>query len=169
MHKAAIGTPSALLPEYLRVLAGALVTFGIASELVLRLTDVSPVYVLVGVGLVYSVQITHHRYKLSVDPGHEVTGCACFRTGADNTAVVLRSRESALAGIPNSVVGAVLYAGLALAAYSGQTGIAIGLAAIALLGSAYLGYVMVARLASLCPLCINVAALNVLLLFYLVR
>ena len=169
MHNAAIGTPPALLPEYLRVFTVALVTFGIASELVLRLTDVSPVYVLVGVALVYSVQITHHRYKLVADPGHEVAGCACFRTAADKTAVVLRSRESAVAGIPNSVVGAVLYAALALAAYLGQTGIAIGLAAVAVLGSAYLGYVMVVRLASLCPLCINVAALNVLLLFHLVR
>jgi uncharacterized membrane protein len=169
VHKAAVETPPTLGAEYLRVLAGALLCFGIAAELVLHLTDIPPVYVLVGLGLVYSVQITHHRYRLAVDPGHEIRGCACFDTATGDTAAVLRSRESALLGVPNSVVGAVLYAALALAVYLDQSGVAIGLAAVAILGSAYLSYVMIVRLASLCPLCINVAALNVLLVVYLVR
>lgn len=169
VHKAAVETPPTLGTEYLRVLAGALLSFGIAAELVLHLTDIPPVYVLVGVGLVYSVQITHHRYRLAVDPGHEIRGCACFGTATGDTAAVLRSRESAVLGVPNSVVGAMLYAALVFAVSVGQDGVAIGLAAVAVLGSAYLAYVMVVRLASLCPLCINVAALNVLLLFHLVR
>jgi uncharacterized membrane protein len=43
------------------------------------------------------------------------------------------------------------------------------LAVVGVLGSVYLGYVMVVRIAGLCPTCITIAALNVLILAQLAR
>lgn len=169
VRRTVLGAVPPSLPEYLRVLMGAVIGFGTLAELLRVFTDMNPVYVLAGVGLAFSLQITQHRYRLARDPDYVVRGCGCLGSDTDDTAAVLRSRESALLGIPNSVVGAVLYAALTLAVYMGQSEVAIGLAAVAVLGSAYLAYVMVVRLASLCPLCINVAALNLLLLVNLLR
>jgi hypothetical protein len=45
----------------------------------------------------------------------------------------------------------------------------MALAILAVLGSLYLSYVMVVKITSLCGTCINVAALNVLILLQFVR
>ena len=63
----------------------------------------------------------------------------------------------------------MLDAGLLVAVSGDCHNAAIALAVSAALASAYLGYVMVARLRSLCATCVNVAAVNVLILIQLIR
>jgi hypothetical protein len=67
------------------------------------------------------------------------------------------------------VLGSAFYVALAILIHLNHGAAATALGAVAVLLSAYLGYVMVVRIASLCPNCVNVAALNVLILWQLLR
>jgi uncharacterized membrane protein len=156
------------LADYLRTLAGAVIAFWILSALV-ALFHVRPVYTLAAFGLFYSLQATYYRFRLSVDAGYRIPDCGCAGRAADGSEIVLRSRESALIGVPNSVLGAVLYPALALLTRAGHTGSALLLAFLALAASAYLARVMITRIGALCFICVNVAALNLLLVWQLVR
>ena len=51
------------------------------------------------------------------------------------------STEGAILWIPGEVLGIALYTALPLLVYMGRTGIALPIAIVAVLGSAYLGYV----------------------------
>jgi uncharacterized membrane protein len=124
-------------------------------------------YSLAVFGLVYSLQATYYKYRLSTDPDYKVPKCRCAGSRNDNTEVVLQSRESATLGIPKSVFGAVLYSALFVMVYAQDTEAALSLAIIAVLMSVYLSYVMVIRVKSLCMNCINVASLNALILWQL--
>jgi uncharacterized membrane protein len=169
IRNAVTGRLPALLPEFLRMLAGSLIGFGVIAELLRHFSDVNPVYVLLALNLLFSIQVTHLKYRLSVDPDYRIPGCGCTGAANDKTDAVLRSRESAVLGIPNSVLAVGLYSAMFLAVHFHHDLAAIGLAILAVLGSGYLGYVMVVRIASLCPICINIAALNVLILLQFVR
>ncbi len=57
-----------------------------------------------------------------------------------------------------------MYAALPLLVYTGHTGIVLPAAIVAVLGSAYLGYVTLFRIGVLCVNCISVAAVNLLVL-----
>lgn len=158
-----------LLPEYLRVLLGSLLGFAILAELLWYFADVPPLYLLPALGLLYSTQASFYKYKLATDPDYKVPTCGCAGAANDKTEVVLRSSQSAVLGIPNSVLGTALYAALLLLVYLQYDAAALVPAIAAVLGSVYLSYVMVARIASLCPICINIAALNVLILVQFAR
>jgi uncharacterized membrane protein len=58
---------------------------------------------------------------------------------------------------------------LLLLARSGQLGTAVWVAAAALAVSMWLAFVMVSRIRALCSLCISTCAVNILLVWYLVR
>ena len=67
------------------------------------------------------------------------------------------------------MLGALLSAALLVLIYINERDAALSLAILAVVGSVYLSYVMVAKIASLCTTCVNVAALNVLILLQFVR
>lgn len=169
IRRAVVSGLPALVPEFLRTLLGSLLGFGIVAELLRYFADVKPLYVLPLLGLVYSTQASFYTYKLGVDPAYEIPKCGCAGAANDKTEVVLRSSESATLGIPNSVLGTVLYAALLLLVYLQQDFAALLPAIVSIAGSGYLSYVMVGRIASLCPICINIAALNVLIVLQFVR
>lgn len=114
-------------------------------------------------GLVFSLQVTHHAYRLAKDPAYTVRRCNCGGSRQDDTKAVLTSRAGTIAGLPVSWLGAAVYAALLITASSGQVGAERALAVTGVLASAYLAFVMVARIGALCTTCINVAALNVLI------
>jgi len=157
------------LPEYVKMLFGSLLGFGIVAELLRSFTDVNPLYVLTLFGLLYSLQASFYKYKLAVDPTYEVPKCGCAGAANDKTEVVLRSSASSILGIPSSVLATVLYVVVLLLVYLQHDSAAMLPAILAVAGSIYLGYVMVVRLAGLCPTCVNIAALNVLILVQFVR
>jgi uncharacterized membrane protein len=159
----------ALLPEFLKTLLGTLLAFLIITSLLSYFFHAQPVYTLAAFGLLYSLQATYYKYKLSVDPGYKIPHCKCAGAGKDSTEIVLRSRESAFLRIPNSAFGALLYAALVPLVYTDYVGAAILLAILALLASTYLAYVMVVRIGGLCSNCINVFTVNVLILWQLLR
>jgi uncharacterized membrane protein len=169
IRRIVVGRLPAVLPEFLKMLLGSLLGFAILAELLRYFADVNPLYVLPVLGLLYSMQASFYKYKLAVDPAYEVPKCGCAGAPNDKTEVVLRSRESSILGVPNSVLATALFGALLLLAYLGRDFAGTQLAIVAVLGSAYLGYVMVVRLASLCPTCVNIAALNVLILVQFVR
>jgi uncharacterized membrane protein len=169
IRKAVVGRLPALLPEFVRTLLGSLLGFGLSAELLRYFADVKPLYVLPVLGFIYSTQASIYKYRLATDPAYTIPKCGCAGAANDKTEVVLRSSKSAILGIPNSVLGTALYAALLLLVYLQQDVAALLLAIVALVGSVYLSYVMVGRIASLCPICINIAALNVLILLQFAR
>jgi uncharacterized membrane protein len=82
---------------------------------------------------------------------------------------VLKSSASAIVGIPNSLLGAAIYSVLLVLIYSGYMGTAQLVAAAGVLVSASLAFVMIVRIGALCSTCINIAALNVLIVWQLLR
>ena len=163
-----VGRLPVVLPEFLKMLLGSLLGFAILAGLLRYFTDINPLYVLLGLGLLYSTQASFYAYRLAVDPTYEVPKCGCASAANDKTEVVLRSSESSILGVPNSVLATALYVVLLILVYLDQDMAALLPAIVAVVGSIYLGYVMVVRLASLCPTCVNIAALNVLILVQLV-
>lgn len=169
IKKTVVGRLPALLPEFLKMLLGSALGFGIIAELLRYFADAKPMYVLPVLGLVYSMQASYYKYKLSVNPDYRIPKCRCGGVANDKTEVVLQSRGSAILRIPTSMLGTGLYAALLFVVYLQHEVVAMQLAIVAVLGSAYLSYVMVVKIASLCPTCINIAALNVLILLQFVR
>ena len=163
------GRVPVLLPDFLKMLMGSLLGFWVIVTLLAYIPHANPLYTLPGFGLLFSLQAAYYKYRLSVDPGYKIPKCRCAGRGDDNTETVLKSRQSAILRIPNSVLGVAVYIAFLLSVYLGHTGTAMSLAVVAVLASAYLSYIMVVKIAGLCANCINVAALNVLILWQLWR
>lgn len=159
----------ALLPEYLKVLLGSAIGFWLLAWPLEAFLDISRLYTYAVLGLVYSLQATHHKYKLATDPEYSVRRCNCAGTKRDGTESVLRSSASSIGGMPTSIFGVAIYAGLFAMVYSGQFLAAQLLAGIGLIMSAYLANVMIRRVGALCAACINIAALNVLFAYEVMR
>jgi len=155
--------------EFLKLLLGSLVGYWIVVSLLVRLFHFDPVYALSVFGLLYSIQAVYYKYRLSKDPNYTIPKCRCAGRRNDHPEIVLRSRESAILRIPNAVLGIALYAVLPLLVYRQLTRAAVPLAALAVLISLYLGYVMVFRIRNLCINCINVLTLNGLILWWLLH
>jgi uncharacterized membrane protein len=166
--RAVVSRLPAALPAFAEMLLGALIVFLILAALLSYFADVKPLYTLSALGLVYSLQLTYYKIRLSADPTYMLPKCRCPGRASDKTEIVLRSRESAILGTPNSVLSALLYAAVFAFVYSGHEGAAVPLGILAAIGSLYLSYVMIVRLASLCPTCVNVAAVNALIVWQLV-
>jgi uncharacterized membrane protein len=164
----AAGRIPAALTEYLKVLAASVIGYWILTALLASVSPADVLYTLPALGLLFSGQATLYKVKLAKDPAFEIPSCGCGGNRTDDTAAVLRSRESSILGVPNSVFAILLYVALIAAVAGGRTEAAIVLAVAAVVTSAYLGYMMVFRLAILCQLCVNVSALNALILAYLV-
>ncbi len=157
----------ALVPDYAKMLVGTVVGFGILTLLLRRFTDVDPLWILGGVALTYSLRAAYYKVKLATDPDFTVPKCGCAGAANDRTELVLRSTYSTLLGVPNALLGSLLYAALLVTVQLGQHGAATTLAVAALLGSAYLGHAMVVRIGALCPTCVTIAGLNLLMLWQL--
>jgi uncharacterized membrane protein len=156
-----------LLPDYLQMLFGTIIGFGIVTFLLQRYTDVEPLWVLCGVALMYSLRASYYEVKLAIDPDFTVPKCGCARAVDDRTEVVLRSAYSRMLGVPNAAIGSALYVALLVTVQLAHHDAATALAAAAVAGSAYLGHAMVARIGALCPACVTIAGLNLLILWQL--
>jgi uncharacterized membrane protein len=155
-----------LLPEFIKMMIGSLLAFWIIGKLLEYIFHARPLYTFAVFGFIYSVQATYYKYRLAVDPGYKIPKCRCAGLRDDNTEEVLKSRESAILRVPNSVLGAVFYSTLLVVAYLKHTDTLRLVSFVGLVVSAYLSYVMVAKIRALCVNCINVASLNVLILLY---
>ena len=150
--------------EFLQRLLGFLICFWVAGRVVAHFTGASPVYALAALGALFSAHAAYLKYRLSSDPGFRIRECACAGRQHLDTTKVLTSRESAFLGVPSAAFGVVLFTLLAVLQYARRTDAEIAAVLVACCVSAYLSYVMVARIRSLCAICISVAALNVLIL-----
>lgn len=157
----------ALLPEYLKMVVATVIGFGVVAFVLERFTSVDPLWVLGGVALLYSLRAAYYKLKLARDPAYVVPKCGCAGAAHDKTEVVLRSSYSTFLGVSNAAVGAALYAALLVTVHLEQRGAATALALVAVAASAYLGYAMVVRIGALCPTCVTIAGLNVLILWQL--
>lgn len=158
-----------LLPEFLKMMIGSLLAFWIIGKLLGYIFHASPLYTFAVFGLIYSVQATYYKYRLSVDPDYKIPKCRCVGYRDGDTEKVLKSRESAILRVPNSVLGAVFYSTLLVLAYLKHTEAVRLVAIVAVVVGAYLSYAMVVKIGSLCVNCINVSALNVLILLQVLR
>ena len=163
------GRIPALLPELIKLMIGSFFAFWLIGKLLDYVFHASPLYTFAVLGLIYSVQATYYKYRLSLDPGYKIPRCGCAGLRDDNTEKVLTSSKSAIWKIPSSVLGAVLYSTLVVLAYFRHTDSVRLVAFVALVVSAYLSYVMVVKIGSLCINCINVSALNALILLQVLR
>jgi uncharacterized membrane protein len=155
------------LPDYLKMLVGTAIVFGGASFLLRRFTDFNPLWMLLGVALAYSARSAYYKLRIARDPGYSIPKCGCAGAVNDRTEVVLRSAYGDFFGIPNGLFGAALYVALLVAVGLQLENAALALALVAVAGSAYLGYVMVVKLGALCPTCVTIAGLNLLIAWQL--
>ena len=156
-----------LVREYLERLLGAVVAFWIIAAL-LSLVHAQRIYTLAAFGLFYAVRSTYYAYRLTRDPEYRIPRCRCRGAAQDGSEAVLRS-TGPISSVTKAALGAVTYAGLAWLVYTGHPGAALVLAGAAVAVSAYLASVMLGRIRALCINCINMAALNVVLLWQLLR
>jgi uncharacterized membrane protein len=158
-----------LLPEFIKMMIGSLLAFWIIGKLLEYIFHARPLYTFAVFGFIYSVQATYYKYRLAVDPGYKIPKCRCAGLRDDNTEEVLKSRESAILKVPNSMLGAVFYSTLLVLVYLKHTDAVRLVASVALVVSAYLSYAMVVKIRALCVNCISVGALNVLILLQALR
>ncbi len=157
-----------IVGEFFKMLTGSLFAFWIIA-LALKFLHAKPVYTFTVFGLMYSLQAAYYKYRLSRDPAYKIPKCKCAGRSNDGTETVLRSNQSSFLSVPYSVLGTLLYFTLLLAIRFHQANAAILLASCAIVVSAYLSYAMIARIGSLCVNCVNMSALNLLILLQLVR
>jgi uncharacterized membrane protein len=155
---------SSLSAEFAISMLAALAGGFVLSQLVAAGTGVAPIYTLATLGLIYSLEATYHKFRLQKDPAYKVPRCRCAGARRDDTEAVLRDRASSLAGVPTALLGALGYVVLFGLLLSHQAAAIVPLAVGAAVLSGYLGYVMVFRIRALCPTCINISALNLLIL-----
>jgi len=152
--------------EFLQRLLGSMICFWLVGKALAFTVHVNPLYTFAVLGLLYSAHAAWVKYRLSADPNFRVRGCRCGGRRHEDTAKVHTSGESAILGVPNAVLGVVLYALLLGLQATGHSIAVSAVAAIAFCASAYLSYVMVARIGGLCGDCLNVGALNALILLH---
>jgi uncharacterized membrane protein len=158
-----------LLSEYLKALMGSLLGLWVITAVLTYTVHAVSIYTLAAFGLLYSIQVTYYKHRLAVDPDFKIPKCRCGGRQYDEAEKVLRSAESAIARIPSSLLGVALYVALPILVYTGGSPIALPVAFLSVLCSAYLGYVMIVRIRGLCINCISVTAVNLLMLWQLWR
>jgi hypothetical protein len=158
----------ALLPEYLKVLAGSIIGFWLLGWL-LSLVHVSPVWTCVMFGALYSGQTTWYGHRIAVDPTFKIPRCGCAGASHDRAEAVLASSSSRFAGMPTAAWSFAFYVVFAAVTLAGLHRAAIVAALAAVVASAIFAFVMVVRVRALCAACVNIAALNVLLLAHTLR
>ena len=79
---------------------------------------------------------------------------------------VLKSADSTILRIPTSAFALLFYCVLLIMRYFGYSETLVLVAVVAFCVSVYMSYVMIARIGSLCRNCINISALNMLILLY---
>lgn len=160
---------TALLAEFLKMLAGSMLAFFTIGWALGRFLHVRPLLLFPVLGFIYSAQATYHKYRLSANPSYRIPKCKCAGRRNDGTESVLRSSHSAWMGVPNSLFAAVIYFGLLLATLFRQGNAINALVTVLLVASIYLSYVMIRKVSALCGTCINLSALNILILLQLLR
>ena len=163
----AAGRFPALLPEYLKVLLGSMIGFWLIAWPLSFFLAARPVYTYAVLGLVFSLQATYYKYQLARNPEFKVRRCNCAGARRDGTETVLKSGAGSILGVPISLLGTVVYCALLVLVYSGATSTALITSLVGLLASGYFAYVMIAKIGGLCSTCINIAALNGLIVWQL--
>lgn len=155
-----------LLREFLTMIVGSLVAFWIIGELLMIVFHVSPFYTYAMLGLFYSIQSTYYKYRLSVDPNYKIPKCRCNarQRQNENMEQVLKSTDSTILRIPNSVFALLFYSVVLIMRYFGHLDTLVLVAVVAFCVSVYMSYVMVFKIGSLCANCINISTLNMLIL-----
>jgi uncharacterized membrane protein len=122
-------------------------------------------YMFAGLGIIYSIQATVYKYRMMKDPNYVPPKCKCGNKPTVNMKNVLNSKESSLFfGIPNSIFGVGFYALTTYLYWIHRDDIVTALLVVSCNFSLYLGWIMVHRIGSLCALCINIYAINILML-----
>jgi uncharacterized membrane protein len=154
----------AIWRDFARMSLGALIAFWLAGFVLSWAFAIEPLFVYLLFGLFYSAQSAYYRYRLGVDPNFRIPSCGCAKTPrtVDTEKVLKSTQGELLPWVSNALLATMLYAMLLALAWDRQLLAAGTLAAAACLFGAYLGYVMVFKIGSLCVNCINIAALNLL-------
>lgn len=157
----------ALAREFLETLLGAALGFFVIGWLLAHFAGIGSLYTFSVFGLLYSAQATYYKRKLALDPGFRIPSCRCAGRRADGTEGVLQSRQSAVLGIPNSAFAVAFFCMVLVTTVLDERRLALPPALAVVVASIYLSYVMLTKLRSLCAICLNIAALNVLIFWQL--
>ena len=153
--------------EFVKVLLGSMLGFWLIAAALSYFVPAQKLYTYVLLAIVFSLQATYYKRQLGKNPDFKIRRCNCGGARKDSSENVLTSGASTILGIPNSVLAVALYSVLLVLFYAGLAREALLLSAAAVLVSGYLAYVMIARVKGLCSTCINIAALNCLILWQL--
>lgn len=155
------------LAAYGRTLTGAAVGFLILTTILAAVSPIKPIYSLPVLGMLFAAQATMYKWRLGRDPEFLIPDCGCARPRTDDTAAVLTSGYASLFGLPNCVLAVGFYATVLATVMLGHPNAALGLSIGGVMLTAYLAYVMAIQLKALCQICINISAINLLILFSL--
>lgn len=155
-----------LVSDLAKAVSGAALAFWLITVSLSFALAIDAIYFLAAFGLLYSIQASYYSYRLRVDPGYRIPSCGCG-TVPESAERVLGSPHGSLLGIPNGLFGVLWYGLLIALVRTGVEGVVIPLAALSVLASAYLAWVMVAWVRGLCSICIYTFAINALILWQL--
>lgn len=155
----------AIFLDFFRMLFGAIMVFWLLITLLSHLTHFSQIYTLAVLGLIYSYQAQFYKYRLAKDPGFKIPRCGCARQVNESTESVLRSRQSSFLGIPLSVIGILFYLAIIMCLAVGCKDAIFTVSVFAVMLSVYLSCAMLFKIHYLCSNCINIAALNLILVW----
>jgi uncharacterized membrane protein len=152
-----------LLGEFLKTLLGSVIGIWGLTWLARWTLELDATLIYAGFGLLFSLQASYYKLRLMRDPTFKIPKCRCAGRNHDNSEAVLGSRSSNVVGVPISALAALLYVAILVLWFGDHPTVGLALAVAAVLFSAYLAFLMIARIRDLCFTCINIAAVNLLL------
>jgi uncharacterized membrane protein len=157
------GDAANLLGEFLKTLLGSVIGIWGLTWLLRWACDLDGTLTYAGFGLLFSLQASYYKLRLMRDPSFRIPKCRCAGRKHDNSEAVLGNRSSNVVGVPIAALAAVLYVAIVALWFGHQPTARIVLTVAALSFSAYLAFLMIARIRDLCFTCINITAVNLLL------
>src|SRR5262245_39477249 len=97
-RKAVLTRVPPIVREYISMIAAAVLGLGVIAEVLRRLVHLEPVYLLGGIGLMYSAQVVYYKAMLARDPDFTIPRCKCAGSAGDRTSTVLQSKAGSILG-----------------------------------------------------------------------
>ena len=123
----------------------------------------TPLLILASLGLLISLYAFYVKQRMKKDKNYSPV---CDISDKVSCTKAMGSRYGSFFIVPNSVWGILFYGALAVLSFMGMIQAVIWLSVVAVLGSIYLAYASFFKIKVLCPLCLGIYAINILILIF---
>jgi uncharacterized membrane protein len=155
-----------VVTDFLKEITGALFIIYFFFGYSAYYLNVNPLHMYSIMGIFYSMQATVYKYRMNKDPNYKIPKCKCASRPTIDTQKVLSSDESIMMfNIPNSIFGTLFYVVALGLNYMQYSQLLTYWLVLGFLSNFYFAYIMVFNIKNLCSICINIYAINTLLLY----